>query len=225
MNEMRAPVVFMAALALALAALSTIAPAPVVAQQDRAPRGFTAAEKARLGRGELVRRMVSKRRGSLTLVGGSAWQVIDAPPDAVFRALSDVPRYPRMLPRVSRARVVSSRGNQKVLMIQHDYGVADPRYYLRTRFYPERRDITFTLDDSRQNSLRAAWGFFTVRPYGRNRTLLAYGCMADVGDGVVSGFLRSTVHDWMMRVPNTIMRFVEGSGRRRYVSASGRSGG
>jgi hypothetical protein len=168
--------------------------------------------------------MVSKRRGSLLLVGGSAWQVIDAPPDAVYRAIGDVPRYPRMLPRVSHARVVSSRGHRKVIEIRHDYGVADPRYYLRARFYPERRDVTFTLDDRRRNSLRAAWGFFTVRPYGRNRTLLAYGCMADIGDGVVGGFLRPTVHDWLMRVPNTIKRFIEGSGRRRYVS-TGRAGG
>jgi hypothetical protein len=217
MNEMRAWVLPVAAFALVSAVVSWIAPAPAAAQPASESRAFSRAEKARLARGELVRRMVSKRRGSLTLVGGSAWQVIDAPPDAVFRALGDVPRYTKMLPRVGSSRVVASRGNQRIVEIRHDYGVADPKYYLRARFYPERRDVTFTLDERRENSLRAAWGFFTVRPYGRNRTLLAYGAMADVGDGVVGGFLRPTVHDWLMRVPQTIKRYLEGSGRRRYL--------
>lgn len=209
-----------------LAAALSFAFSGAVAGAQDGTRAFTRTERARLAAGDLVVRPVTKRRGSLLLVGGSSWQVVDAPPDAVWRALGDVPRFRHMLPRVAEARVVSARGHQKTVMIRHEYGVTDARYYLRTRYYPDRRDITFTLDANRRNSLRAAWGFFTVRPYGRDgrKTLLAYGCMADVGDGVIGGFLRPTVHDWMMRVPWTMRRYIEGGGRVRYVSAP-RSGG
>src|SRR5690349_52815 len=115
------------------AAIVVLSTASVVSAQDPTSRGFTANERARLAHGELVRRMVTKQRGSLRLVGGTSWQVIDASPDAVWRALRDVPRYPRMLPRVNEAHIVTRHGNQATVMIQHDYGIADPSYYLRTR--------------------------------------------------------------------------------------------
>lgn len=53
--------------------------------------------------------------------------------------------------------------------------------------------------------------------HGRGKSLVAWGCMADVGSGVVTGVLRPVVHKWMLRVPQTIKKWVEGSGKSRYV--------
>ena len=48
------------------------------------------------------------------------------------------------------------------------------------------------------------------------KTLLAYGVMADIGGGFLMGSMRDSVHEWMLRTPWMIKRFVEGSGRKIY---------
>ena len=79
------------------------------------------------------------------------------------------------------------------------------------------------MDQDRPHDLRAAWGFYTVRPYG-NGTLLVYGIMADLGGGFISALVQDAVHEWMLKTPWMIKRFVEGSGRWIYKwKSAGRS--
>jgi hypothetical protein len=173
-------------------------------------------ELARLERGELVQRAATEQRGGLRLMGGSSWQVIDAAPDVVWTALLDTPHYPRFLPQLADARIVQDGGQTRTVFMQHA-GVLGPSYYLALRIDAARRYISFRLDDRRPNEIRAAWGFYAVRPYSADRSLLAYGVKADIGDGVVSAVLRSSTHEWMMKVPWMVKRFVEGSGRYIYA--------
>jgi ribosome-associated toxin RatA of RatAB toxin-antitoxin module len=173
-------------------------------------------ELARLERGELVQRTATERRGGLRLMGGSSWQVIDASPDVVWAALLDTPHYPRFLPQLAAARVVQDGGHTRTVFMQHA-GVIGPSYYLALRIDQARRHIAFKLDDRRPHEIRAAWGFYNVRPYPGDRALLSYGVKADIGDGVVSALLRSSTHEWMMKVPWMVKRFVEGSGRFIYA--------
>lgn len=180
------------------------------------PRPLTTQERQRLERGELVTRPTIERRGSLRLVGGTSWQVINAKPSAVWQAVLDTTRYHRMLPRVRYAKLTQKSANQRTVYVMHSAGLVDASYYLKVKTYPERWDVTFTLDDSRPHSIRAAWGYYSVRPHGNGKTLLAYGAMVDVGDGVVAGITRSTVQEWALKVPWMIKRFVEGSGRWIY---------
>lgn len=172
-------------------------------------------ELARLERGELVQRTLTERRGSLHLMGGSSWQVIDASPDVVWAALLDTPHYHRFLPQLKAARLVHDGGNIRTVFMEHA-GMLAPSYYLALRIDSARRHLSFKLDDRRPHGIRAAWGFYTVRPHAGQRSLLAYGVKADIGDGVVSAVLRSSAHEWMMKVPWMVKRFVEGSGRYIY---------
>jgi hypothetical protein len=72
----------------------------------------------------------------------------------------------------------------------------------------------------RPHDLRAAWGFYNVRPYADGKkTLLAYGVMADIGMGPVGALIGDDVHEWLLKVPWTVKRFVEGSGRHIYKEA------
>jgi hypothetical protein len=173
-------------------------------------------ELARLGRGELVQRTATEQRGALRLMGGSSWQVIDAAPDVVWTALLDTAHYHRFLPQLADARIVQDGGHTRTVFMQHA-GVLGPSYYLELNVDAARRKISFRLDDRRPHDIRAAWGFYAVRPYAGDRTLLAYGVKADIGDGVVSAVLRSSAHEWMMKVPWMVKRFVEGSGRYLYA--------
>jgi hypothetical protein len=179
---------------------------------------FTAEEWKRLDAGKLVSRPTTRVQGELRLMGGSSWQVIDAAPESVWRALLDTPRYHRMMPQVLEARLVRARENQRTVFLrQGAEGLLEAKYYLRVNVHEERRDITFAVDDKMpHDGLRAAWGFYTVRPYREGKTLLAYGVMADIGGGMVAGLMRRNVHDWMLRTPWMVKRFVEGSGKRLY---------
>ena len=179
---------------------------------------FTAEEWKRLDAGELVLRPTTRVKGDLRLMGGSSWQVIDAAPEMVWRALLDTPRYHRMMPQVLEAKLVRARDNQRTVYLrQGAEGLLEAKYYLRVNVDEQRRDITFTVDDKLpHDGLRAAWGFYTVRPYRDGRTLLAYGVMADIGTGMIAGLMRRNVHDWMLRTPWMVKRFVEGSGKRLY---------
>jgi hypothetical protein len=179
-------------------------------------RPLTAQERQQLDRGELVTRPEIERRGALRLVGGTSWQVINAKPSAVWQAVLDTSRYHRMLPRVKYAKLAQKNATQRTVFVMHSAGVIDASYYLKVKTYPERWDVTFTLDDSRPHSIRAAWGYYSVRPYANGKTLLAYGAMVDVGDGLFAGMTRTTVQDWALKVPWMIKRFVEGSGRWIY---------
>lgn len=182
-------------------------------------RPLTADERMRLSRGELVARPLIERRGSLRLVGGSSWQVIDADPSVVWQAVLDTQRYHRMLPRVKFARLVNETPQQRTVYVRHEVGVVDISYFLKLKTYRDRHDVTFALDETRPHDIRAAWGFYSVRPYGNGRTLLSYGTMIDAGDGLIATLSRGQVRTWSLNVPSMVKRFVEGSGRWIYRPA------
>ncbi len=187
---------------------------------------FSEDEWRKLESGELVSRRQTSRRDGLDLIGGSSWQVIDAPPDLVWRALLDTNHYPRMMPQVLEAKLIEKREGQRTVFVrQGQKGIAEKKYYLHVQIHEAKRDITFAVDEQRPHDLRAAWGFYTVRPYKQDRTLLAYGILADLGGGIFESVFETQIHDWMLKTPWMVKRFVEGSGRKLYenppVSAAG----
>ena len=185
-------------------------------------RELSQEERASLDKGGLVQRPIVERRGSLDLMGGTSYQVIDAPLKVVWNALLDTDHYHRMMPRVLEAKVVSTDPRERTVFMRQGAGPFERTYYLNVRAYAERGDITFSVDERRPHNVRAAWGFYTVRPYADGaKTLLAYGVMADLDIGGLGAFLRDDMHDWLLKVPWTVKRFVEGSGRYIYKKVWG----
>ena len=179
--------------------------------------GLSEDEARRLSGGELVVRPVAQRKGSLDLLGGTSYQIIDAAPEVVWKALLDTPRYRHMMPRVIEARLVHDATDERtVFMRQGAEGFIEKDYYLRVKVDRERRDLTFVIDERRPHDLDAAWGFYSVRAYPEGRTLLTYGVMADIGDGLLVSLLGHSFQKWLLRSPWMVKRFVEGSGAHLY---------
>lgn len=183
-----------------------------------AQQGLSEEELQRLQAGELVERRITREQGELRLMGGTSWQVIDAPPHVVWQALLDTPYYPRMLPQLTEARVIQDDGRHRKLYMQHS-GIIATSYYLDVQLDRDQRELSFRIDESRPHGIRAAWGFYAVRPYPGGKALLTYGVMADIGRGLGRAILRGTVHEWMMKVPWMVKNFVEGRGRELYSAA------
>lgn len=177
------------------------------------------AERAQLDRGSIVLRRVRERRGPLTLIGGTSFQVVDLPPSAVWRALHDDPDHiRRMLPQVHSARQLREEANLRVMHFEHRVGVVRASYAMRFQYDDTQKAVLFQLDESRPHTIRAGWGFMRVRRWGENQTLLSFGAMVDVGEGLISGLVRPTLHEWILKIPWTLKQYVEGAGRSRYES-------
>lgn len=172
---------------------------------------FSKAERKRLEKGQLVVRRTEEQRGSFRLVGGTSWQVADVSVDEVRPVINDITRYGKLLPGVSSFKQVKSKQGFRTVRICHKAGGMEGCYYANIRFANDGRDAFFQLDASRDNDLRAGWGFVRIAPWGEGKTLLCWGVMADMGDGILAGLVRPAVLDWMLKVPSTMKKHIERS--------------
>lgn len=175
---------------------------------------FSKSERKRLQRGQLVVRKTEEQRGSMRLVGGTSWQVADVAVGKVRPVINDVTRYAKLLPGVSSFKKVASKGGFETVRICHKAGGVEGCYYANVRFANGGRDAFFQLDSSMDNDLRAGWGFVRVSPWGNGKTLISWGVMADMGNGVLAGLIRPAVLDWMLKVPTTMKKHIERSASR-----------
>jgi len=214
---------FLLLAATGLAALPVSAPGgpAQVSAQRAARRPFSTRERARLARGELVMRSDQKERDGRLLIGGASWQRIRLPPQAVWRAANDVPRYHRLLPEVRKARIVRTRGDERLVFVQHSQGPITAEYHLWFDMDESERIARFRVDRSNPGTIKAGWGFMAVYPYHDGDTILSFGIEADIGRGILQSMIRDQVHEWMLRVPQTVKWYAEGRGRNRYLQLAG----
>jgi carbon monoxide dehydrogenase subunit G len=174
-------------------------------------RTFSAEEEQSLRTGHLVVRPTEVVRGGSRLMGGLAWQVVKAPPERVWRAMTDVRAYSRFLPAVEEARLVEQTGAEQRLFIQHRMGFVAASYFVVATSEPANSRVRFKLDRSRPSSIRDAFGEIRVSPYPGGRSVVSLAILADVGEGLIAGLVRKNVHEWMLRVPEQLKKFVESS--------------
>lgn len=196
-------------LAGAFAALQTIAGA------QSGGGGFSAEERRRLADGGLVTR---PRSPGEEWLGGVAFQVIERPVREVWRALEDVAAYRHMFPATELTRDDGIVDGARLVFVRQSRMGITASYWLRLRFDPEARAVHFEVDRSRPRDIADARGFVEIRPYSgqRSRTLVTWAVRTVLGAGFLDGFVRDLVEPWLLRVPTTMKRYLEGAGRERY---------
>ena len=180
---------------------------------------LTGEDKKLLMAGELVMKQRNEQRGTLKLIGGQSWQIIDVPIDLAWQAVTDLPRYKRFIPLATESNVKHQAGNEADLAMRQQWGPIDVRYVFQTTLEPDRRSVMFRVDHSQAHDIRAGWGFIRVRPFKGNRTLVSFGALVDIGDGVFVSIIRPAVRRDLLRIPFYFKRHLEGEGRALYVSA------
>jgi len=181
-------------------------------------QALTAAERARLNRGELVTRPGSQRSGGNTQFGGSSFQVIDLPPEVVWDTIQDARLFRRMLPQLEGADVVRRSGNSQHVRFEHHSGPVHITYTMVLDYVEADHTMLFRLDETQPHDIDAGWGYLRIRPHGQNKTLVSFGAMLGVGDGVLAGALRPTVQEWVLKVPLTMKWYLDR--RRQQLLAS-----
>jgi hypothetical protein len=123
--------------------------------------------------------------------------------------MTDVRAYPHFLPAVEDARLVEQNGAVQRLFIQHRMGFISASYFVVATEEPANGRVRFKLDRSRPSSIRDAYGEIRVSPYPGGRSVVSLAILADVGEGLIAGLVRKNVHEWMLRVPEQLKKFVE----------------
>ncbi|MGB9340177.1 MAG: hypothetical protein WCB63_13100 [Polyangiales bacterium] len=190
---------------LSIVLVSFAAPSRSFSSNDQ----LTSEDKRLLAAGELVIKHKSEQRGAYKLIGGQSWQIMDVPVDVAWEALKNLTGYKNFIPLVTESDIKHQAGEDADLAIRQEWGPIDVRYVLQTTLEDDRRSMVFRVDHSQAHDIRAGWGFMRVRPYKDSQTLVSFGALVDIGDGVFVSIIRPAVRKDLLRIPFYFKRHVE----------------
>jgi hypothetical protein len=172
-------------------------------------------EVDRLLRGDSVARTQDLHRGSRRYVGGVAYKILDATPEDLASLLDDVGDWGRFLPKTRDARRVGAIGDDPLVQITHGSALVQVGYTLRV--HRDGSSVRFWMDPARPHDIEDVWGFFRAEPMGDGRTLVTYGILIDMGDGILRDMFEARVQELALEVPDRVRDVVvqrQARGRR-----------
>ncbi|MBI2525456.1 MAG: SRPBCC family protein [Candidatus Rokubacteria bacterium] len=110
--------------------------------------------------------------------GGTAFSLVNAPPEAVWQLVIDYPRHVGLYPKVTMAEVLEVGDDHALVRYVVGVGLFSFRFHVDN--YPDagRRRLAWQLAAGRSNGLfRANWGYWHVEPHGA-ATMLTYSIAA-----------------------------------------------
>ena len=189
-----------------LAALFVLA---VVTSSAPATAQFSGDDIDRLEAGKIVTRKKTQQRGTLKLTGGQSWQVVNRNPRQTWTALNRLKKHHNIVPGASRSRTLADDGKQQRVELTHGSGRIRVSYDLNVTREPQQRTMLFRLVPTDKSSVRAGWGFVKVRAWGGGRSLVSFGALVDIGDGLLTGVIRPALQRWLLTLPTDVKRYVE----------------
>lgn len=196
---------------LALPVLASLLLAGATARAD----GLSADETDKLLRGDCVARSQDHHRGARRYVGGVAYKIIDAGPEELASLLDDVNQWGRFLPKTRDAHRVGAIGEDPLVQITHGSALVQVAYTLRV--HREGSSVRFWMDTGRAHDIEDVWGFIRAEPMGDGRTLMSYGILIDMGDGILRDMFEDRVRELALEVPDHVRDVVvsrQARGRR-----------
>jgi hypothetical protein len=195
-------------LTVALALLGSTAPAS--AAEELPSRALSASERDALTAGHIVSRPVRfERSPSQIYIGGVSYQVIKASPAEVRAALLDLEALPQVLPRTKRATLVENSGARARIELTQGGGMFEATYTVHLAQNAERDELRFWMDPSRRHDVKDVWGYFRVRPFGPNHTLLTVAAVLDLGPGIVRMLFEDSIQKLILGAPWNVKKYVE----------------
>ena len=140
-------------------------------------------EMAKLEKGEILVRDASvKGPDGVQRLRGQAVALIDAPPEAVWRVITDHPHFPEFMPGVVHCEIVEDTGTARLVA----YGVKvkwmSISYHLRLRYDHDTFHVEYALDPSFPHDVSDAQGTWDLRPLDDGkRTRVVYSVYLDSG--------------------------------------------
>jgi hypothetical protein len=148
-------------------------------------------------------------------VGGVAYKIIDAPPEDLTALLDDVDLWGLFLPKTRAARRVGVMGHDPLVKITHGSALVEIGYTLRV--HRDGNSVRYWMVSARPHDIEDAWGFFRTDPIGNGQTLVSFGILIDMGDGILRDMFEDRVLELALEVPDHLRDVVvqrQARGRR-----------
>jgi ribosome-associated toxin RatA of RatAB toxin-antitoxin module len=172
---------------------------------------FTKKEIQLLAKGELVRKPLPQSRTN-GFYGGAGFMVINASPEAVWKALSDFDAYPKIFPRTVEAEELSRKDDSSLIRMVIGYKILSIEYHVTINRDWEKRTLTFNLAENKPHDIEASRGYWKLFPQTDGSTLVAYAAAVQVPPGIVT-FLGDSVERSLesniIGLPKYLKRWVE----------------
>lgn len=171
---------------------------------------LTAAEQARLSRGEVVQRPLALTDDGERVVGGLAYCYLDASPTDLAVLLDDMDAYRRILPLTQSADLVGKNDFDQFVQFRQGTKLFSATYTVRIRRELDLGRVRFWLEPSQPHTIPDIWGFFRWQPVpaARPRVLLTYGILAQLGPAVLVQLFEARVQRVLLTVPARLKEYV-----------------
>jgi len=140
----------------------------VVASPAASPQTFSDEERRRLAAGEVVVQDTMPPGASANARGGTAFAIMRASPDQVWRVITDYPGHVRYYPRVVAVEVVENTGRKVVVRYEVAVGPFSFNFYMDKFPDPQHRRTEWHLSEGRGHGMfRENSGYWQVDPSER----------------------------------------------------------
>jgi hypothetical protein len=179
--------------------------------------GLSPQENDKLVRGETVARAQDLQRYGRRYVGGVTYKILDASEDDLESLLLDVSAWRRFLPKTRDAQRVGNVGVDPLVRVTHGSALVQVGYTLRV--HRDGNVVRFWMDPTRSHDIEDVWGFFRAEALGDGRTLVTYGILIDMGDGILRDLFEPRVRQLALDVPDYVRDVVaERQARGRHAA-------
>lgn len=162
----------------------------------------SAAEWRQVLAGEYISHPRREHDGELSLIGGTAWQRIEAPADEVWQVVVQPELYRHLLPYA-----IEAVSQQPDVVIRHKVILGEVAYRLRFQQHDETRVLKFWVP-SAWGALRAGTGELRITPVNERSCVVAWSIMAHPDVGFLGRVFRGAVQRAMLDVPKLLRRFM-----------------
>ena len=163
---------------------------------------LTADETSHLLHGDTVARPQQLVQGPRRYVGGVTYTMIDGTVGDVVGVLQDISTWQRFLPKTRDARQVGVLDGDPLVRVTHGSAIVQVAYALRV--HRDGNVVRFWMEPSQPHDIEDAWGFFRVEALTDARTLVTYGILVDMGDGLLRNVFEARMQELALEVPDGV---------------------
>lgn len=166
---------------------------------------LTGLEKARLAQGESIVEPTSLVRDEHRFVGGVAYRIVDADAARLSTIVRAPQRWRELLPRVTDVELegVDAHGRGHV-RLTHAFGPFSGSYSVVIAFSDKGHTARFWIDKTKENALSDGWGYVRLTPLPFGKTLVTWGVLFDLGDGVTRSLFENKIQRLALEFPRRL---------------------
>lgn len=181
---------------------------------------FTASELTSLAKGKLVKRILP-HSGEDSTVGGTAFMMVDLPPEIVWRALNDISAWPSIYPYTYSAQTMATQDNATSVKLRLGVSLLQANIYLTLVTDQAQYEMSTRLNKQLSSNLaKDMRSSMKLLPQPGGKTLIVYSCVTDVTLGPLVAVLgRKVIQDLenvLLRLPKLLKQYVEGPSGAKY---------